>query len=72
VIETSVTVAASVCAACVVLAIIPPLAPIYEPEPIADVMTYNGMDLFQFADLMGLPATDPYVIALFEELCMTT
>ncbi len=34
-----------------------------------EVMTYNGMDLGQFAAFMELSVDDPYTIAVFEELC---
>jgi len=70
--QTPITVLVSVCAALVVLTFIPPLAPATQPVPIDQTMTYNGMTLAQFAVQIGMPHTDSYVIALFEELCMTT
>lgn len=34
-------------------------------------MTYRGMTLADFSNEMGLPIDHPYLVALFEQLCMT-
>ncbi|SHG86726.1 hypothetical protein SAMN05444003_1293 [Cognatiyoonia sediminum] len=40
------------------------------PE-LTEEMTYNGMTLADFSVEMGLPIDHPYLVALFEQLCMS-
>lgn len=64
--ENGLILSGSVGAAALVLTLVGPL-PQAEPQE----MTYNGMTLAEFAVEMDLPADDEYLIAMFEELCMT-
>lgn len=63
-IENGMIVGLSIAAAAVVLQFTE-LAPIES----GDVMTYNGMTIYEFAREVDLDPSDPYLIALFEELC---
>lgn len=40
------------------------------PVPMTSDMTYNGMTIEVFAQEVGISIYDPYVLLLFEELCM--
>ena len=48
-----------------------PLALTSEIAQPTEEMTYNGMTLADFSVEMGLPVDHPYLVALFEQLCMS-
>lgn len=41
-----------------------------EPVAMTSDMTYQGMTIEDFATEMGISIYDPYVLVLFEDLCM--
>lgn len=42
-----------------------------QPVPVTSEMTYNGMTIEEFAVEMGISIYDPYLLVIFEDLCMT-
>lgn len=42
-----------------------------EPIAMTSDMTYNGMTIEDFAVEMGISIYDPYLLVIFEDLCMT-